>query len=389
MLFARFSALPSKLPTRLAHLAGASVLAAVLAACGGSDTPRTSAVKVVGDSLADSGTFGNKYTVQSAAGSPTLIWTDHVTAAVDVPALCARYTSDASGNVSLNAAAPACTSFAVAGATINPTGTARDTTGYSIVQQLKDLGSSSYQFEDLLLVDGGGNDAAALLGAFIGASTPAGYAAYVTLLGELLSAAQLAAINPANPTTLVAAGSQYMVALANLLVDTLDAQAMAKGAQRVLVMNMPNVVRTPRFQTVLAAVTAQAGAATAAQVSASGMAWVNAYNTQLASRLAGRSTAKVVDVAGTLNGWLDAPATFGFTNATTPACPVVGSSGGLPSYNLATCTAALLSANPPAGLSGADWWRTYVFADNFHATPRANQMIGDLFIQALEAAHWK
>ena len=242
MLFARFSALPSKLPTRLAHLAGASVLAAVLAACGGSDTPRTSAVKVVGDSLADSGTFGNKYTVQSAAGSPTLIWTDHVTAAVDVPALCARYTSDASGNVSLNAAAPACTSFAVAGATINPTGTARDTTGYSIVQQLKDLGSSSYQFEDLLLVDGGGNDAAALLGAFIGASTPAGYAAYVTLLGELLSAAQLAAINPANPTTLVAAGSQYMVALANLLVDTLDAQAMAKGAQRVLVMNMPNVV---------------------------------------------------------------------------------------------------------------------------------------------------
>ena len=41
-------------------------LSMLLAACGGGDPPITS-VKVMGDSLADSGTFGLKFTVQGSA----------------------------------------------------------------------------------------------------------------------------------------------------------------------------------------------------------------------------------------------------------------------------------------------------------------------------------
>jgi hypothetical protein len=47
----------------------------------------------------------------------------------------------------------------------------------------------------------------------------------------------------------------------------------------------------------------------------------------------------------------------------------------LPSYTIGTCTAASLSAAPQPGTSGADWWKTYVFSDNFHGTPRTNQLM--------------
>lgn len=65
-----------------ATLAAAAV--AVLVACGGGGDdggnrgPNTSVVKVVGDSLNDSGTFGIKFTVQGSVAAPSEIWTDHV-----------------------------------------------------------------------------------------------------------------------------------------------------------------------------------------------------------------------------------------------------------------------------------------------------------------------
>ena len=385
---------PARHPARLVHpawprgrWAALAVAVAVLSACGGSDGPSTSAIKVVGDSLNDSGTFGAKATVQSSPASATRIWTDHVADAVGAPALCARYAPvAAAGSVALNPAAVTCTSYAVAGATINPPGTDRDATGYSVVQQLKDLAQQPYRSDELLLVGGGGNDAAAVLGAYLGATTPQGYAAYAGLLAERLSAAQLAALSPADPTTLVAAGGQYMASLADLMADTLEAEALARGARRVAVMNMPDVVLTPRFRDVLAGVTATAGAAAAAQVAAIGTGWVQAYNARLAQRLQGRPEVLVVDVAALLGRWTANPGAAGFSNVTSPACPPTGLSGGFPTYSLATCTETVLSATPNA--AGASWWQGYLYSDNFHGTPKTNRLLADEFIAAIRAKGW-
>ena len=368
--------------------------AAVLASCGGGGVD-TAAVRVVGDSLADSGTFGFKFTVQGTATAPNYIWSELVTSAVAAPALCARYVATGPRTAMLNPAAAKCTSYGVGAASINPRGTADETTPFSIVQQLKDMAAAgSFGSTELLLADGGGNDIADMVGAFLGASTDGG-AAFAGLLGELLTPVQVGAAAAGGQSGLVTGGAQYAVALANVFVDALTTHALNKGATRVVVVNAPNVVKTPRFQAVLAGVSAASGGGAAGAAAAAGVAaiaenWVSVFNGQVKSRFGNESRVAVVDFNGELNKWLTTPATHGLTNTTTPACPITGQeSSGLPAYTIATCSAASLSAAPQPGTSGADWWKTYVFSDDFHGTPRTNQLMADLVTTTLTAKGWK
>ena len=73
-----------------------------------------------------------------------------------------------------------------------------------------------------------------------------------------------------------------MVALADKFHDAIEANALNKGAQRVAVLNMPAIDKTPRLQQVLGGITASAGAATSAQVQGLLKAWLEAFNAQLA-----------------------------------------------------------------------------------------------------------
>lgn len=371
---------------RLTFRLTALALTAVLASCGGGGS-NVSAVKVAGDSLADAGTFGFKFTVQGVSLTQTRIWADHVADAADVAPLCPRYAATGPNTVAPNPSATGCTSYAVGGARINVAGNAGDATPFSVLQQLRDLGTQPYAEQDVLLVDGGGNDAADLIGAYLGANTDGG-AAYVALLGELLSSAQVAQAVAGGTTGLAQAGGLYMTALADALVDTLKAQALDKGAKRVVVVNAPDVTRTPRFQAVLAGV-AQAsgggaqGAAVAEQIATLARSWVGAFNARLAQRLAGESRAAVVDFYGALNQWLASPAAFGLTNTTGTACPITGTDAqGLPTYSIQTCTEAVAAANVGPN------WNTYVFSDNFHGTPRTNALMGDLVKDVLRARGW-
>ena len=369
--------------------------AAVLASCGGGSGVDTAAVRVVGDSLADNGTFGFKFTVQGTATAPHYIWSELVTSAVAAPALCSRYAATGPSTVALNPAAAKCTSYGVGGGRVNPMGAAGDSSPFSIVQQMKDMAAAgSFGSTELLLADGGGNDIADMVGAFLGASTDGG-AAYVGLLGELLTPSQVSAAAAGGQAGLVTGGAQYAVALANVFVDALTTHALNKGATRVVVVNAPNVVKTPRFQMVLAGVSAASGGGAAGAAAAAGVAaiadnWVSVFNGQVKSRFGNESRVAVVDFYGELNKWLATPASYGLTNTTTPACPITGQeSNGLPSYTIATCSAASLSAAPQPGTSGADWWKTYVFSDNFHGTPRTNQLMADLVTTTLTAKGWK
>jgi len=372
----------------------AVVAAAALSACGGGGADTTPAakvtsVKVAGDSLADSGTFGFKFTVQGTAATgagSTPIWPERAAASYGL-SLCPRYLATSTTTFASNPNA-ACTNYAVGGGRINnPTA---PTSPVSIQKQLQDMGAAGFGAGDLVLVDGGGNDAADLIGAYLRVRTDGG-ATYLALLGTQLDAATVNAAAAAGANGLAAAGATYMKALATQFATSIRAQTVARGAPRVAVLNMPGVTLTPRFRTVLASIASGSGAPAAAAAEALFDGWIQAFNAQLATSLAGDARIAVVDFYTSFKDQSNNPAQYQYTNVTTPVCPVTGvGSDGLPTYTFPTCTAAALSAaTPPAGATaGADWWKSYAFSDGFHPTPYAHQQIGQLLSRSLAQAGW-
>ena len=373
---------------RWALWTGAAAAAALLSACGGGgsddDDTRVTTVKVMGDSLADSGTFGYKFTVQAAqavgAGS-TPLWVDQVATQYGT-SLCAHYRF----NGSSFAAQANCTNYAIGGGRINYLQSA--SSPLSIPQQLRDAAAAGFGKGDLLLIDGGGNDASDLVTAYLSAATDQG-AAYQALLSTQLDAATVRDLMGKGASGLATAGGAYLQALAKNWAATIRSQTVDKGALRVAVLNMPDVSLTPKLRVVLQAVAAQQGEAAAQQLQALISGWVRAFNQQLASSLAGDTRVAVVDFYAALSDQVSQPQKYGYTNVTTPACPASGAdANGLPQYDLSTCTAAGLSARIPAGQTSADWWQSYVFADSFHPTPRGHAQLGVAVSARLVQAGW-
>jgi outer membrane lipase/esterase len=388
---------------KLKLVLGAALAAALVAGCGGGGGSAVStnlaggSVKVVGDSLADSGVFGFKWAMQGNAANPMLLWTDRI-AATFGGALCPRYGATSATTVALNPAAAACTSYAVGGGRINFPLAA--TTGFAIPEQMKQLATEKpYSPNDLLLVDGGGNDAADLVGAYIKAGQGSA-GDFVGLTGSLG-----VSITAPGAAGLAQAGTAYMQALADKFYSDIKVQALDKGARKVAVLNMPGITNTPRFQDTLnliaagtAAATpgddatkAAAGAAARAQSEALFKSWVEAFNARLASKFAGESRVLVIDFYSSFNDQIANPAQYGLTNVKTPACPTTGTGAdGLPTYNAAACTADSLSATtPPAGaVGGSNWWKTYAFSDGFHPTIYGYQLLGQLVAKELAVKGW-
>ena len=378
--------------TKLFGVVLASVL--VLAGCGGggssSDSPSTSRMFAAGDSLFDMGTFGIKFTVQNAAG-PTKIVIDLLSENKGVESPCPAYSSTlALSNLS-------CTGFAVSGAGINTgVGTARN-----VIKQLQDIKATYSRFDssDLVLIDGGGNDFAALTESFGAFATAAGAArasqtaesvaayqaaaqAYATFVAPLLQqaawaqgpAAQTAVVTSLTTAILTAAdpsaqavsyGLAYSVKLADVLMAAIDENLVSAGATRVLVFNPPNIVLTPDFS----AVRGLLGPVVSG--------WISAYNLQLESLASTRSQVAVYNLFAKFSDLLDPQvgASYGFTNVLDAACssPI--------SENPAACSTAALDVVNPA-------WPGYFFSDGFHGTPLANQVIAQDVIRVLENLGW-
>jgi outer membrane lipase/esterase len=365
-----------------------AVLVAVLAACGGggSDTaPRATvtALRVMGDSLADVGTYGFKFTIQ---GNDT--YPERVAQSYGLDKGC-NFFSFTGTTFAPNAKA-GCTNYAIGNSVIHPASngfTAADPRGLA-VQLAAATAAGNFAAGDLLLVDGGGNDASALVGAYLAASKDGG-ASYLALLGTLLTPAQVSAAAGGGAAGLATAGSTYMVALADKFAAMLQAGALDKGAQRIALLNMPGITNTPRFQLVLDSIGAAAGATARAQSEGLFKGWTVAFNTQLAAKFAGNSKVAVVDFYTAFNDQVTSPAQFNLTNVKTPACPVTGAgTDGLPTYSFPTCTDASLAAAPPAGLTGTGWYKSYAFSDGFHPTPYGHQLLSQLIARTLAQAGW-
>lgn len=383
----------------LNRIAAASVAllgSLLVAGCGGGasadTTPKVSisSVKVFGDSLQDSGTFGYKFTLQ-ATDNP--IYVERIAANYG-QTLCNFFTFTGT-TFAPNTAKAGCTNFAIGGGRITYTGAGGAANPLNVGTQMATYASAaSYTASDLVIIDGGGNDAADLVGAYL--SIPKDSAAsYSALLATLLTPTQIGAALQGGATTTAQIGATYMTALADKFYGQIKTSVLDKGATHVVVMNMPDITFTPRFQMVLDGVAAAYGGGTAgatarAQSQALFQGWMTAFNTELAAKFAGNDAVIVVDFYKGFQDQVATPAQYGLTNVKTPACPAVGvGSDGLPTYDFPTCTTTALSAAPPAGASGgADWWKTYAFADGFHPTLYGHQLTQQLIGKALSIKGW-
>ncbi|HNV59948.1 MAG TPA: hypothetical protein PKH72_09850, partial [Rhodoferax sp.] len=269
----------------------AASCAVVLAGCGGASdgsntTPKTVApsVKVFGDSIMDSGTFGYKFTIQSAdATKPFLIFPEIVAANFGVSNLCSFFRFNGTTFVPNTA----CTSFAVGGGRVNNLTNASapsNSVPFSITYQMT-VGSATLAPTDVVIVDGGGNDLADLTGAYLGATTPAGIATYMSLLGTLLPPATVSAIIGSTPTatSMGTAAGAYAQAIGSTLAASVKTNVVAKGVSKVIVVNSPDITVTPRFAAVLSAVAAAGGTAQRDAVQGAVRAWTAAFNASLAA----------------------------------------------------------------------------------------------------------
>ena len=397
----------------IAALAAASLLAA----CGGGDsgTNGVTAVKVVGASLADSGTFGFKFTVQPGPGRPAYqVYPERVASAYGLPALCAAYQS--TGPTTF-AVASGCTNHAVAGAginfgrfsdansdTVDDTFTALPTVPWSQLFQLEALGAQGFAWGDLLIVgEGSANDTATLVTAYLTDAQTAG-TLNTTLFRQVITALMNDGGTVAGAGVLavdggLAAGTTYMQQLARTLVASVRTNAIQQGARRVLILNTLDVTRTPRFEAILAGM----GETQATNVRNLVRAWINAYNTALVNesrQLQGR--VEVFDFYSVFNTQLANPSQYGLTNLAQTVCDETYAESSSYTPSLATagntslndgpvrtsCTDTYASSITPSVGTGTTWWTTYLFADNFHPTPRGHELLGTEVNQRLRQLGW-
>jgi phospholipase/lecithinase/hemolysin len=169
-----------------------------------------------------------------------------------------------------------------------------------------------------------------------------------------------------DPTALINLGGAYMQATAAMLTSAIQTELLAKGAQRVVVLNLPDLSKTPALNT-------QPDSAKAIV-----SAWAQAMNTKLQSDLGAEPKVLIVDFFGTLNGWVadKGSARIGLvslSNVTERACG---------NTSAASCSEAALDTSGPGD------WRTHLFADNLHATPFANQLTANHVQAQIKAKGW-
>ena len=281
-----------------------------------------------------------------------------------------------------------CTNYAIGGGVITgATGGAANPQTINTQMAQKIASTGNYSNSDLVLIDGGGNDAAALVTVYLGLTGTNGVSNYVSFLtgNSILDATTVNTLLPQTNGPALAAGA-YMQQLAITFYGQVKAQTLDKGATHVAVLNMPDITLTPRFQAVLAGVALAQGSATSQALQAAIRQWIGAYNAQLKTSIGSDTRVALVDFYTDFSDEVSNPSSYSLTNATTAACPVAGTdSSGLPTYNFPACSDTALDAT--SGKT-AGWWKTYAFSDGFHPTPYGHQLLSASVSRALARAGW-
>ena len=376
----------------------ATAAAAILVGCGGGSSGGDQQLRVsytslvsFGDSLSDVGTYqvggvvamgGGRYTINSSTDKN---WTELIAAQLGLAAPCAAQ-KGLDGNAAYGFSVPvvntaACLNYAQGGARVtNPVGPGNKLLGggnatigqltVPIVTQIQNhltKVSNKFSGTEMVTVMAGANDV------FIQLATVSG----------TVSAAQAAgAAAAADPTNAVkaATASAYATAAAGApqaavtamgtagaeLASYIKTLILAKGATKVLVLNIPDVKGTPF------------GKSTDASTQGLIDLMVTTFNDQLKAGLKDQQGVLLVDAYTASKDETANPSQYGISNATTPACILDN-----PSKN---ALGSSLVCNANNVISGDV--SKYLFADTVHPSPYGYQLLAQLVAKELTLAKW-
>ncbi|MBA3623281.1 MAG: GDSL family lipase [Methylibium sp.] len=344
-------------------------IASLLVACGGgSDDDDYSRVVNFGDSLSDAGTYAVTEVAASGGGRFTIngpgvqLWTDLLADEVGVAAPCPAEKGLNSDPAFLTPVMPPvpqpdCYSYAQGGSRVtepigpnnralqslgNPTGALGHLTVPLVTQVSRHLAKGNGRFGDdeLVTVLAGGNDL------FIN-----------------LAAVDAAAMQPgATQQSVDAAVQAALVAMGNAgaqLATLIEEQMVAKGAERVVLVNLPDASLTPSAR--------QESPQTQALI----RQMTTTFNTQLQAGVNGVNEVLVVDAFAQSQDQAANPGRYELDNVSDGAC-----TSSLGSWN---CTQATLIAGDTS---------RYLFADDVHPTPYGHFLIADAVLTALARRGW-
>lgn len=334
----------------------ALLAALLLVGCGGGgagdQTPKVKFTSQVsfGDSLSDVGSYkvgpvaaagGGQFTVNGAGKN----WTELMAAQLGLAAVCAAQTGGFGVAPVANAG---CTSYAQGGARVtNPSGV-----GFAGAAGPMTVPVTSQIANHLSLTAGGKFSGGEIVYVWAGAND------IFTQLGMVGAAAIL----PADGVTNAGVAATDLVALIN-------AQIIAKGATRVVVLNVPDITATPFGATLAAASKGLLGS------------MVDTFNAQLKAGLAGNAKVLLVDVNTANKDQINNPAIYGLTNVTAMACDMT-----VPIQAPAAFKATSLVCNTTNVIAGDT--SHYLFADGVHPTPYAHLLIARLVSKEMAVKGW-
>jgi outer membrane lipase/esterase len=397
--------------------------AALLVGCGGGSSNSDPAPKIkfasqvtFGDSLSDVGTYavgtvkllgGGKYTINGATSKN---WTEVVAGTLGLAAPCAAQTGLdglASQGFSVPVAfATACTNYAQGGARVtNPVGPGNKLLGGSnailgqstvpVVTQIQNhLAKNGGKFNgnEVVFVSAGPNDGFIQAGALSAAATAAATAAVTAAVpGQIqkdiasgkctptdaqASNCIAGAVATLSVTVGAPAGAAYAKANAQTYVDAMgtagtelakyvNEQILAKGAKYVVVVNMPDLSKTP----------SALSQSVDTQALLNGMTVT--FNARLLADLVGKDSVLMVDNYTRFRDWSANPAAYGITNVTTPACDLTPAKNPLGSSLV--CTANNLIAGDTSH---------YLFADGVHPTPFGYSLFASFVTAEMTKRGW-
>jgi phospholipase/lecithinase/hemolysin len=195
----------------------------------------------------------------------------------------------------------------------------------------------SYSGQELVTVLAGANDVfmeLSFIGTGLGAATPAGAFANMALSGATLG-------------------------------NLIKTEVLAKGAKRVMVLNIPDVASTPF---------AKSRELTDPGTTALIDAMVKAFNTQLATALKDVPGVRLGDAYSVSKDQATNPAAYGLTNVTSVACGTNFLNG-----SALVCNGSNLIAGDTS---------RYQFADDVHPTAYGHQLLAQFAIKELAQAGW-
>lgn len=366
------------------HISALAAAALIVAGCGGGNTDSPLATRVVmfGDSLSDIGTyvvatsingagtgapfFGGKFTTNSFTGytatsntSTANTWVEWISARLGVPITQAEVgfaTTRIPCPARASGLAASCSGYAQGGSRVtDPNGIGRS--GGALTIPIADQIAShntrvvpgfktGFDSGDVVFVFGGNNDVFVQAGA-VGQGLP------------------------------VETAQANIVTAATELAALVKTEILAKGAERVAVMTLPDSASTPYGSTL-----SVDGRALLTGLSA-------AFNAALLAGLDG-SGARIID-ARALNAAVQAaPSAFGLTNITVPACDAAKISavtGGLVTDGSSLfCNAS--AGVPFNGIRTGASASTYLFADGVHPTTGGHKIFADQVWTKLKDFGW-